>query len=131
MVVLFKELREIVAKTDAIQIMVTSIGDVENSYQTIETVPERYNDMEVIGFSALDTIFVKDIKIPLRGVEFYLDDVGHPSESEDDEDLKKVKIRLPKSMVRKMKKVCSFENMSVDEFIKYAVRDMICVNDEE
>ena len=129
MVVLFKELREIVAKTDAIQIMVTSIGDVENSYKTIEMVPERYNDMEVLGFAALDTIFVEGIEIPLRGVEFYLDDVGRPSESGDDEDLKIFKVRLPKSIIKAMKEKCS-EDMNIDDFIKYAVKDHICFDEE-
>lgn len=33
MIIQFKDLREIVAKTDAIQIMVTSIGDVVDNWK--------------------------------------------------------------------------------------------------
>lgn len=119
MITQFKDLRNLVAQTDAVDIMVASTGDVENSYLNMDLVPERYNDMRVIGFGAQDTIFVKGFDGPLRGVEFYLDDIGHPSE---DDKIKKINVSLPKSIIRKVKKVANAEDMTLDETIYAALR---------
>lgn len=74
---LFKECRKIVSKTDGISIMLSSIGDVYDTYISIEQVPNRFNNFEVIGFSSLDVIPVlldgKKATIR-RGIEFYLND---------------------------------------------------------
>lgn len=119
MILQFKDLRDVVAKTEPIQIMTVSTGDVENSYLNMDYVPERYDDMTVIGFSSIDCIHIKGFDLPMRGTEFLLDDVDHPSEEDE---LKKIKVSLPKSIVRKVKKVASAEEMTMDETIHAALR---------
>lgn len=68
----FGEIRKIVSHTDAIQIMLTSIGDVDKSYTTIDLVPDHYNSMPVIGFCNCDSIYVDQINPVMKGIEFYL-----------------------------------------------------------
>lgn len=119
MILQFKDFREVIAKTEPVQIMTSSTGDVENSYLNMDYVPERYDDMEVLGFSSIDCIHVKGIDAPLRGTEFYLHDIGHPTE---DDNIKKISVSLPKSIIRKVKKVAKSEGMTLDEAIHAALR---------
>lgn len=69
----FGELRKLVSKTNAISIMLKSIGDVDNNYYFITNVPAKYNDFDVIGFGSVTAVPVDDVIIGY-GIEFYLDD---------------------------------------------------------
>lgn len=75
---LFKECRKVVSKTDAISILLYSMEEgVYQTYPDINFVPERFNNMEVIGFAAEDTIPVEILEgknMMMRGIEFYLND---------------------------------------------------------
>lgn len=71
----FGELRKYVAKTDAIEIMLTSLdGDVQDNWMCMDMVPDRYNEMEVVGFGSQYCILNDGSSH--RGIEFYLDDIG-------------------------------------------------------
>jgi len=72
----FKKLRKKVAKTDAISIMLTSIGDVYENYINIDHVPHIFDEMKVKGFGSVNSMHVPGCDILLRGTEFYLDDKG-------------------------------------------------------
>ena len=69
----FGEIRQYVSKTDAISIMLKSIGDVDNNYYFITNVPAKYNDFDVIGFGSVTAVPVDGDAIGY-GIEFYLDD---------------------------------------------------------
>lgn len=69
----FGELRKLVSKTDAISIMLKSIGDVDNNYYFIANVPTKYDDFDVIGFGSVTAVPV-DGDVIGHGTEFYLDD---------------------------------------------------------
>ena len=69
----FGEIRGYVSKTDAISIMLKSIGDVDNNYYFITNVPTKYNDFDVIGFGSVTAVPV-DGDVIGYGIEFYLDD---------------------------------------------------------
>ena len=69
----FGQLRNLVAKTDAISIMLKSIGDVDQNYYFIAQVPDKYNDYEVIGFGSVTAVPVNG-DVLSHGTEFYLDD---------------------------------------------------------
>ena len=73
----FKKIRKIVSKTDAISIMLSSIGDVDKNYINIDAVPDKYDKMKVIGFGRVSGITVENKHfdgILLNGVEFLLND---------------------------------------------------------
>ena len=74
MVILFKDLRDKVAKTDCISIMVTSTGDGYDSYLSIEMVPQRFNELPVMGFGSVDGIDLGKEYPLMRGTEFLLYD---------------------------------------------------------
>lgn len=79
----FGEIRKLVAKTDAVQICTASNdGDVEDNWLHVDLVPDRYNSMNVIGFCSMDCIFNNDVDVPLKGIEFLLDDIGYPTEDD-------------------------------------------------
>lgn len=74
----FKDFREVIAKTDAISICLTSKnGDIDSTYINIDAVSNKYDFYSVLGFAMQTAISIKDSygkNINLNGIEFYLDD---------------------------------------------------------
>lgn len=70
----FGEIRSLVSKTDAISIMLTSTGDVDENYINIKCVPDKYDNMDVVGFGNVNCVHVHGVDCLLHGTEFYLDD---------------------------------------------------------
>lgn len=86
----FGDIRPYISKTEAIQIMVASnlreiednwsIREIEDSWPFKDLIPERYNDMQVIEFRSVHSIYIERIGKSVQGLEFFLDDIGHPQE---------------------------------------------------
>lgn len=76
----FKNIKKLISKTDAISIMLVSTGgNIDCSYINYHSLPDKYDDMEVIGFGHASTIKVDDNHfkdVTLTGIEFMLDDTS-------------------------------------------------------
>lgn len=76
----FKNIKNLVSKTDAISIMFVSTGgEVDCNYINSHALPDKYDNMDVIGFGYATDIKVdnKQFKdVSLTGVEFMLDNTS-------------------------------------------------------
>lgn len=121
----FGTMRKLVSKTAAIQIMLASTGDVEDNWAFIDLVPERYNDMRVIGFDGMNDISVQGYDFLMKGIEFYLDDIGFPEEDETapvKEDLTEEELSVMRDLIKRL----SLQNTrNYEKFAKSFITDLL------
>lgn len=124
----FGDIRPYISNTDPIQLILTSLeGDVAASWPCKDLMPEKYNMMPLIGFSSIDTIYLPNYDMLMRGIEVYLDDTGFPTE--DDSFIETFNILLSKKQKRILEAASETTGLSCGKVIEKLLTPLL--NDEE